>query len=81
VTDNGRVLLSRRAAAFLLAAGVFQWVVWPVFLKNIAADPRSTAGGSVTGFFVVHAVLTLASLAVGTALLRLGARGLRRTHD
>lgn len=71
------MVLSRRAAAFLLAAGVFQWVVWPTFLRNIAEDPRSTAGGGLTGFFVVHAVLTLASLALGTALLVLGVRGWR----
>jgi hypothetical protein len=70
------VVLTRRSAAFLVAAGIFQWIIWPTFLKNIWADPRSFDQGP-TGFLVVHAVLTAASLALGTALLVLGVRGLR----
>lgn len=71
------MLLSRRVAAFLVAAGVFQWVVWPTFLHNIWKDPRSFSDGP-TAFLIVHAVLTVASLALGTALLVLGARAWRR---
>jgi intracellular septation protein A len=73
------VVLTRRSAAFLVAAGIFQWIIWPTFLKNIWADPRSFDQGP-TGFLVVHAVLTAVSLALGTALLVLGVRGLRHTR-
>ena len=69
-------MLSRRAAAFLLAAGVFQWLVWPTFLRNIWQDPRSFADGP-TAFLVVHAVLTAVQLVLATALLVLGARAWR----
>lgn len=71
------MLLTRRLAALLLACGAFQWIVWPAFLRNIWKDPRSFDDGP-TAFLVVHAVLTLVSLAVGTALLVLGARAWRR---
>lgn len=71
------MLVSRRLAAFLLAAGVVQWLIWPTFLRNIAADPRSFDPGP-TGFFVVHAVLTAGQLLLATALIGLGWRGWRR---
>jgi hypothetical protein len=70
-------MLSRRSAWFLVLVGVFQWVVWPTFLKNIWADPRSFSDGP-TAFLVVHAVLTAVQLLLATVLLVLGARGLRR---
>ena len=79
VTDNGRVLLSRRSAAFLTAVGLLQWVIWPTFLRNIWADERSFAHGNPTAFLVVHVVLTAVSLVLGTGVLWIGARGLRRT--
>lgn len=63
---------------FLLAVGIFQWVVWPTFLKNIWADPRSFHDGP-TGFLVVHAVLTAVQLLLATGLLVVGGRALRRT--
>lgn len=71
------VLLSRRVAAFLFATGVFQWVIWPTFLRNIWKDDRSFTDGSPTGFLVVHAVLTVVSLLLGTGVLLVGLRGLR----
>ncbi|MCW2585318.1 MAG: hypothetical protein JWN55_834 [Frankiales bacterium] len=71
------MLLSRRVAVFLVATGVFQWVIWPTFLRNIWKDPRSFDHGSPTGFLVVHAVLTAVSLLLGTGLLWLGARAWR----
>jgi intracellular septation protein A len=69
--------VSRRTASFLLACGLFQWLVWPTFLKNIWSDPRSFDDGP-TGFLVVHAVLTAVQLVLATVLLVLGARDLRR---
>jgi hypothetical protein len=71
------VVLSRRAAAFLLATGVIQWVIWPTFLRNIWKDPRSFTSGSPTGFLIVHAVLTGVSLLLGAGLIRIGRLGLR----
>lgn len=74
--------LSPAVSWFLLAFGVWSWVIWPVFLRNIAADPRSFHAGSPTAFFLVHLVLTIVSLAFGTAIGVLGISGLlarRRT--
>jgi hypothetical protein len=76
------VVLTRRSAGFLLAFGVWSWIIWPTFLRNIWADDRSFApGGGPTGFLVVHALLTAASLAFGTAIGVLGARGLKRSRS
>ena len=74
------MLLSRRWAIFLLGAGLFQWVVWPNFLRNIWADPRSFAvapGSGPTAFLVVHAVLTVVQLLLGAGVIVLAVRGLR----
>jgi hypothetical protein len=68
------VRLSPAVSWFLLVFGVWSWVIWPVFLRNIAADPRSFQGGSPTAFFIVHLVLTLVSLAFGTAIGVIGVR-------
>jgi hypothetical protein len=72
------VRLSRLVSVFLLAFGVWSWVIWPTFLKNIAADPRSWAAGtgSPTGFFLVHLVLTVVSIILGTIIGIIGIRGL-----
>ncbi|MCA1712382.1 MAG: hypothetical protein LC789_12380 [Actinobacteria bacterium] len=68
--------MTRRTAWFLLAAGLFQWLVWPTFLHNIWTDSRSFDDGP-TGFLVVHAVLTVIQLALATVLIFLGGGGLR----
>ncbi|MDT3438471.1 SCO4848 family membrane protein [Pseudofrankia sp. BMG5.37] len=68
--------LSKRASWFLVAVGVWSWVIWPTFLRNIWKDDRSWHDGP-TSFFLVHLVLTVVSLAVGTAVGWLGVRGLR----
>jgi len=70
------VALSRRASWFLLAVGVWTWLIWPRFLKAIWADDRSWDDGP-TAFFLVHAVLIGTSLAIGTAVGWLGWRGVR----
>lgn len=75
----GGVLLSRRWSLFLLAVLVWSWVIWPTFLKNIWADPRSWDDGP-TPFFLVHLVLVVVSLAIGTALGVLGWRGWRASR-
>lgn len=71
--------LSRGWSLFLVGFGVWSWIIWPTFLKNIWADPRSftpaASGGGATGFLVVHALLVTASLVLGTAIGVLGVRG------
>jgi hypothetical protein len=67
------VVISKRVAWFLIAFGVWSWVIWPVFLKNIWADDRSWHHG-MTSFFAVHLVLTIVSLALGTVIGVLGIR-------
>jgi ABC-type polysaccharide/polyol phosphate export permease len=71
------VVVSRRVAWFLVAFGVWSWIIWPTFLRNIWKDTRSWHDG-MTAFFGVHLVLTLVSLALGTVIGVLGVRGLRR---
>lgn len=61
---------------FLCLFGVWSWVIWPVFLRNIAADPRSFHVGAPTAFFLVHLVLTVVSLVFGTAIGVIGIRGI-----
>jgi uncharacterized iron-regulated membrane protein len=59
-------------AIALLVNAVFNVVVWPRFLKRIAADPRARdANGKRTAFYRVHAVLIGMALviAVGSAVL------------
>lgn len=68
--------VSKRVSWFLVAFGVWSWVIWPTFLKNIWADDRSWHHGP-TGFFLVHLLLTAVSLALGTVIGILGFRGLR----
>jgi hypothetical protein len=72
------VQLSRKWSVFLLAFGVWSWVIWPTFLKNIAADPRSFSGHRPHAFFIVHLVLTVLSLVLGSLVGLLGIKGLRR---
>jgi hypothetical protein len=74
--DNGQVLLSKRVSAFLVAFGVWSWVIWPTFLKNIWKDDRSFDHGA-TSFFLVHLVLVVVSLVLGTAIAWIGVRGWR----
>ncbi|MBY8849838.1 SCO4848 family membrane protein [Saccharothrix longispora] len=68
--------LSRGMSWFLLAFGVWSWVIWPNFLRNIWKDPRSWDAGP-TAFFTVHLLLVVASLAFGTVIGVLGVRGVR----
>jgi hypothetical protein len=61
---------------FLVGFGVWSWVIWPTFLKNIWKDPRSWHHG-MTAFFGVHLVLTIVSLVLGTIIGALGVRSAR----
>ena len=72
--------LSRGMSVFLLAFGVWSWLLWPNFLRNIWQDPRSWDGGPTT-FFTVHLLLVVASLTFGTVIGVLGVRGLRAARS
>lgn len=72
----GRMVLSRRASWFLVAVGVWTWLIWPRFLLAIWNDERSWDGGPAS-FLVVHVVLIASSLAIGTAVGWIGVRALR----
>jgi len=70
--------MSRRVAWFLLAFGVWSWIIWITFVKNLWASDNSWApDGSATGFFVVHLILAIVSFALGTIIGVIGLRGLR----
>jgi hypothetical protein len=71
------VILSRRAAGFLVAVGFWTWVIWPSFLRNIWNNAQSWDDGP-TGFLLVHIGLVASSLAIGTAVGWIGVRGLRK---
>ncbi|HEY0168061.1 MAG TPA: hypothetical protein VGB75_13550 [Jatrophihabitans sp.] len=66
--------LSRRVSGLLIGFGVWSWIIWPTFLKNVWQDERSWQDGP-TGFFLVHLALTVVSLALGAAIGWLGVRG------
>ncbi|MEU8815666.1 SCO4848 family membrane protein [Actinoplanes sp. NPDC048796] len=71
------MVISRRWAVFLTAVGVWTWVIWPRFGLAIWQDDRSFADGRPTSFLIVHAVLIVTSLAVGTVVGVLGIRAWR----
>jgi hypothetical protein len=73
------MVVSRRVAWLLVAFGVWSWVIWPTFLRNIWRDPRSWHHG-MTAFFAVHLVLTVVSLVAGTLIGLLGIIGIRRAR-
>ena len=70
--------ISRGTSLFLLAFGVWSWIIWITFAKNLWESDRAWApDGSPTAYFVVHAVLTVVSFVLGTAIGVLGWRGVR----
>lgn len=63
---------------FLLAFGVWSWIIWITFVRNLwASDEAFTADGSPTAFFVVHLVLAVVSFVLGTIIGVIGWRGWR----
>jgi hypothetical protein len=67
--------MSRRVAWFLASFGLWSWIIWPTFLKNIWNDRRSWHHGA-TAFFTVHLLLTIVSLILGSAIAGIGVRAL-----
>ena len=74
------MVVSKRVAWFFVAFGVWSWIIWPTFLKNIWADKRSWNHG-MTSFFGVHLVLTVVSLTLGTLIGVYGLRALRAPSE
>ncbi|WP_084701524.1 SCO4848 family membrane protein [Cryptosporangium arvum] len=74
------MVLTRRWAAFLLVAGGWNWLIWPRFAKAIWDDPRAWNDGAPTSFLIVHAVLIVTALVIGTVIAVLGVKGLRKTR-
>ncbi|WP_345637927.1 SCO4848 family membrane protein [Rugosimonospora acidiphila] len=75
--------LTRGWALFLLAVGVWNWVIWPRFSLAIWDDPRAwstrvVGHGTPTGFLWIHAFLIVVSVAFGTIVGVLGIRALLR---
>lgn len=70
--------MSRRVAWFLVAFGVWSWIIWITFVKNLSASDDSwNPDGSATPFFWVHLVLAVVSFVLGTIIGVIGWRGLR----
>ena len=70
--------MSRTVSLFLLAFGVWSWIIWITFVRNLwASDEAFTADGSPTAFFVVHLVLAVVSFVLGTIIGVIGWRGWR----
>jgi hypothetical protein len=69
--------LSRRACWLLIAFAIWSWIIWVTLIKNINDDPRAWNGNSPTGFLMIHVVLAIVSLVMGSAIGWLGWKGLR----
>ncbi len=69
--------LSRAWSGFLIAVGIWSWVIWPRFTLAILRDPRAFDDGVPTSFFWIHALLIITSLGIGTAVAVLGVKGWR----
>lgn len=74
-------MISKFAATLLIAAGVFNIVIWPRFARAIVRDERAWSGeswaSSPTSFFWVHAVLITAAITFGIIVLVIGIQAFR----
>ncbi|GGZ57244.1 hypothetical protein GCM10010344_24140 [Streptomyces bluensis] len=78
--NTGPMKLSRPLSWFLLAFGVWSWVIWITFVKNLWNDGSGLAfddAGDPTAYFWVHLTLAVVSFVLGTAIGVIGLRGLR----
>ena len=77
--------LSRRTSWFLAAFGVWSWIIWATFAKNLWQDSggQAFADGDhshPTAFFWIHLALAVTSFALGTLVGLIGLRGLRASR-
>lgn len=77
--DTERMKLSRPVSWFLLAFGVWSWIIWVTFVKNLVKDGSGLAfdDGDPTAYFWVHLTLAVVSFVLGTVVGGIGLRGLR----
>ncbi len=78
--DTEGMKLSRPVSWFLLAFGVWSWVIWITFVKNLVKDGSGLAfddAGDPTGYFWVHLLLAVVSFVLGTVVGGIGLRGVR----
>jgi hypothetical protein len=78
--DTERMKLSRPVSWFLLAFGVWSWVIWVTFAKNLWKDASGLAfdsAGDPTAYFWVHLTLAVVSFVLGTVVGVIGLRGVR----
>ncbi|CAM5274215.1 hypothetical protein STENM36S_07662 [Streptomyces tendae] len=59
--------LSRPVSWFLLAFGVWSWIIWITFVKNLVKDGSGLAfeDGEPTAYFSVHLLLAIMSFVLG----------------
>lgn len=74
------MLLTRRTAVLLVAAGLWPLLVWPNFVRVIATDDRAFDDDGPTAYLVVHVTLAVVSMAFGATLVALGVRAWRRSR-
>ncbi|GAA5027753.1 hypothetical protein GCM10023335_64820 [Streptomyces siamensis] len=78
--DTEPMKLSRPVSWFLLAFGVWSWVIWVTFIKNLYKDGSGLAfddAGDPTAYFWVHLTLAVVSFVLGTVVGVIGLRGVR----
>ena len=75
--------LSRPVSWFLLAFGVWSWVIWITFVKNLWKDASGLAfddAGDPTAYFWVHLLLAdRRPFVLGTVVGVIGLRGRARS--
>ncbi|MDR3032902.1 MAG: hypothetical protein LBV78_07300 [Kitasatospora sp.] len=71
--------LSRTVSWFLLAFGVWSWIIWVTFEKNLIKDASGLAfyDGDPTGYYYVHTLLAIVSFILGTVIGIIGLKGVR----
>jgi hypothetical protein len=68
VRNDGGMDLPVVVSVLLIVAGVWNFVVWPQFLRRVVKDPRARdEAGKATTFLTVHIVLVAVSLTLGLA--------------
>jgi hypothetical protein len=72
------MMFTRRAAAFVVLAGLWPLLVWPNFVRVVVTDERAFDDGP-TAYLVVHVTLAAVSMSLGLALVVLGVRAWRRS--
>lgn len=60
-------------AIILILNGVFNFAVWPTFLRRVARDTRARdARGKATRFLIVHVVIVTVALVLGSVSIIAG---------